>query len=85
MKSSKKAPAAQVKLLTREQVLAMLGDVTYPSVFGWIRDGLFPAGIELGAVSGKGRVMWIEAEVLAWIAARPRRLLKGRKPVKEDA
>jgi predicted DNA-binding transcriptional regulator AlpA len=74
-----------VKLLTREQVLAMLGGLTYPSLFGWIRDGLFPPGIELGAVSGKGRVVWLEHEVLKWIADRPRRLLKGRKSVKEEA
>jgi predicted DNA-binding transcriptional regulator AlpA len=65
------------RLLTRLEVLALL-NVTYPTLWGWVRDGHFPPPRELGW-GKKGRIGWVQSEVQAWIASLPKRLPKGTK------
>jgi predicted DNA-binding transcriptional regulator AlpA len=58
-------------LLTKRQMLARV-NVTYPTVWKWMREGKFPRARVLGA-----RSMWFEAEVQAFIDALPIAPLKG--------
>lgn len=67
------------KLLNRDDVLDLIG-ISYPCLWGWIRDGKFPAGRDLGG-GKKGHVVWIEEEVMDWVRSRPKRLPKGTKEV----
>ena len=67
--------AAGPRLLTKAEVLALLG-VTYTTVFTWMREGQFPLSIELGPPGGRStKIAWLADEVYAWIASRPRRKL----------
>ena len=69
------AVAARPRLLTKAEVLALLG-VTYTTVFTWMREGRFPLSIELGPSGGRStKIAWLADEVYAWIASRPRRKL----------
>jgi predicted DNA-binding transcriptional regulator AlpA len=71
----KESVAACPRLLTKAEVLALLG-VTYTTVFTWMREGQFPLSIELGPSGGRStKIAWLADEVYAWIAARPRRKL----------
>lgn len=66
-----------IKLLSKTEMLARVG-VSYSSVWNWIVAGTFPPGRALS--DGKrGRIMWVEAEIEAWIASRPVRLPKSAK------
>ena len=70
------------RLLSRAEVLEIVG-VTYPTLWAWVRDGHFPAARVLGFKKTEGnkggRVAWLESEVQAWIASRPKRFPKGTK------
>jgi predicted DNA-binding transcriptional regulator AlpA len=68
---------SSVRLLTKGEVLALIG-VSYPALWGWIRDGKFPAGRSIG-FGKRSHVAWVESEVAEWIANRPLRLPKGHK------
>ena len=71
----------QVKFLTREEVLKLVG-VSYPCLWGWIRAGLFPPSRVLGIEGGhRSKICWVEAEVRMWMANRPQRLPKGTTAV----
>lgn len=72
-----KAPASDIRLLTKGEVLELIG-VTYPALWSWIRDGKFPPGRSIG-FGKRGHVAWIEQEVFDWIASRPPRFPKGSK------
>jgi predicted DNA-binding transcriptional regulator AlpA len=73
------APKHQIRLLSKADMLARVG-VSYSSVWNWIIAGTFPPGRALS--DGKrGRIMWVEAEIEAWIASRPVRLPKSTKQV----
>ena len=63
--------APPLRLLTKAQVLARV-PVSYPTLWAWQRQGKFPRAKIIGS-----RSVWVEAEVEAWIAARPLRPLKG--------
>ena len=77
MVAATEPPRAPIKLLNRDQVLDLIG-VSYASLWGWIRDGKFPAGRSIG-FGKKGHVAWIESEVMDCIKSRPVRLPKGSK------
>jgi predicted DNA-binding transcriptional regulator AlpA len=64
-------PATPPRLLTKAQVLALV-PVTFPTIWAWMRAGKFPRAKIIGT-----RSVWVEAEIYAWIAARPQRPLKG--------
>jgi predicted DNA-binding transcriptional regulator AlpA len=67
----------QIRLLSKSEMLRRTG-VSYSSIWNWIIAGTFPPGRALG--DGKrGRIMWIEHEVQAWIESRPVRMPKSAK------
>jgi predicted DNA-binding transcriptional regulator AlpA len=76
---AKVAPTvAPGRLLSREEVLAIV-NVSYPTLWWWVREKHFPAPKVLGLKGKRGRIGWIESEVQAWILALPRRFPKGTK------
>jgi predicted DNA-binding transcriptional regulator AlpA len=62
-----------IRLLSKGEVLAKVG-LSYVSVWKLIREGAFPRSVVIGG----GKNAWLEHEVDAWIAALPRRRLKGQ-------
>jgi predicted DNA-binding transcriptional regulator AlpA len=72
-----KTPTQPIKLLTRGEVLELVG-VSYPAIFGWVKEGKFPPGRTIG-VGKKGHIAWLESEVIDWIMSRPLRYPKGSK------
>jgi prophage regulatory protein len=62
-----------IRLLSKGEVLAKVG-LSYVSVWKLIREGAFPRAVVIGG----GKNAWLEHEVDAWIAALPRRRLKGQ-------
>ena len=64
------------QLLSRQKILTLL-DVSYPTLWGWVKTGHFPPPRTLSGSDKRGRLAWVESEVQAWIASRPRRLPKG--------
>jgi predicted DNA-binding transcriptional regulator AlpA len=66
----------QRSLMFKAQVLALLGDPSYSTVWEWMRAGLFPLPIELGPRGGRSStIAWYADEIHDWIANRPRRKL----------
>ena len=73
------APEPARELLTKPQMLALLGDPAYSTVWGWMKDGFFPLPIELGPPNSRSTMIaWYADVVHAWIANRPRRILGKR-------
>jgi predicted DNA-binding transcriptional regulator AlpA len=66
-------PAAlpDMRLLSKPEVLAIV-NVTYPTLWAWMRNGTFPRSRIAG-----GRSMWRSDEIDAWLTALPIRPLKG--------
>jgi prophage regulatory protein len=62
-----------IRLLSKGEVLAKVG-LSYVSIWKLIREGAFPRAVVIGG----GKNAWLEHEVDAWIAALPRRRLKGQ-------
>ena len=60
-----------VRLLSKGEMLEKVG-VTYPTVWKLMRESSFPRAVVI-----VGKNAWFEHEVDAWIAALPRRRLKG--------
>ena len=67
-----RAPPA-VRLMDKHEILAITG-TTYPTVWAWMR--ATPPKFPRSRVMG-GKSVWLSTEVEAWIAALPRRPLKG--------
>ena len=67
------APRAppDIRLLSKPEVLA-IANVTYPTLWAWMRNGTFPRSRVCG-----GRSMWRSDEIDAWLAGLPIRPLKG--------
>jgi len=62
---------SQLRLLSKAEVLERVGGVTFVTLWGWMREGKFPAARSLG-----GKSVWVEAEVEAWIKTLPMREYK---------
>jgi predicted DNA-binding transcriptional regulator AlpA len=77
-RQQKAALVDNCRLLSRQKILDLL-DVSYPTLWGWVKEGHFPAPRSLSGNDKRGRLAWLESEVSAWIAARPVRLPKGSK------
>jgi predicted DNA-binding transcriptional regulator AlpA len=60
-----------VRLVLKPEVLDRV-NVTYPTLWQWMREGKFPRSRKLG-----GKVAWVEREINEWILARPLCRLKG--------
>jgi predicted DNA-binding transcriptional regulator AlpA len=58
-------------LLGKRQVLA-IANVTFPTIWAWMRAGTFPRARVVGAKS-----MWLSSDIEAWLASLPVRALKG--------
>jgi len=72
------APPARegAHLLSKRQVLAII-NVSYPTLWSWMRQGKFPRSRVVG-----GKSMWVSTEIESWMAALPRCRLKGDPPPK---
>jgi predicted DNA-binding transcriptional regulator AlpA len=70
---TKTAPALD-RLISREELCAILGGVSFVNVWRWIGKGKFPPGRSLGT---GGRTMWLESEVREWMARLPERHYKS--------
>ncbi len=64
-----RAPPA--RLLSKGEVCA-IANVTFPTIWTWMRAGTFPRSRIVG-----GKSMWLSSEIDAWIADLPVRPLKG--------
>ncbi len=65
-----------LKFLSRDEVLQLI-NVSYPTLWSWIRAGTFPPARELSGNTRASRIYWLEHEVLTWMANRPPRLPRG--------
>jgi predicted DNA-binding transcriptional regulator AlpA len=61
-------------LLAKRDVLAIT-NVTFPTLWAWMRAGKFPRARVVGAKS-----MWLSTDIEAWLATLPVRRLKGDAP-----
>jgi predicted DNA-binding transcriptional regulator AlpA len=59
------------RLLAKRDVLA-IANVTFPTIWAWMRAGKFPRARAVG-----GKSMWLSPEIEAWLASLPIRQLKG--------
>ena len=64
-------PPPAVRLMSKHEVLAIVG-CSYPTLWGWMRSGVFPRSRMAG-----GKSMWRSDEVDQWLVALPIRRLKG--------
>jgi predicted DNA-binding transcriptional regulator AlpA len=71
-----RAPPAWLgaRLLSKRQVLAII-NVSYPTLWSWMRQGKFPRSRVVG-----GKSMWLSTDIEAWLATLPVRKLKGDAP-----
>ena len=65
-------PQRLPRLIAKREVLELVG-VSYPTLWEWQRQGIFPRARQLGI----NKSVWLESEVRAWINALPRRPIKG--------
>jgi predicted DNA-binding transcriptional regulator AlpA len=65
------AQATAVRLLSRPEILA-IANVTYQTIWAWMRKGEFPRSRIVG-----GKSMWLSTEVDSWLAGLQVRPLKG--------
>ena len=66
-----KFPEHGDRLLDKSQI-CKITNVTYPTIWAWMRAGKFPRARIVG-----GKSMWLTSEVDAWLVALPKRPLKG--------
>ena len=71
--------APPVRLLAKHEVMA-IANVSFPTLWIWMRDGKFPRSRIVG-----GKSMWVSSEIDAWLAGLPVRPLKGDSPSEQDA
>ena len=63
--------APPVHLLDKKDILEIT-NVTFPTIWAWMRAGTFPRSRVVG-----GKSMWLSSEIDAWLADLPLRALKG--------
>jgi predicted DNA-binding transcriptional regulator AlpA len=69
--------ATSIYLLDKNRILAIT-NVSYPTIWAWMRAGKFPRSRVVG-----GKSMWLSSEIDAWLANLPVRALKGDAKVNE--
>jgi prophage regulatory protein len=72
MTTPKKLKKPALRFISRKEVLSRV-PVSYPTLWAMMRRGEFPRS---RAIVGR-RCVWVESEVEAWIARRPRVRLQG--------
>jgi predicted DNA-binding transcriptional regulator AlpA len=60
-----------LRLLSKKQLLDRI-DVSFPTIWRWMRAGTFPRARTIGDLKS----VWLESEIEAWMAALPVRRLK---------
>jgi predicted DNA-binding transcriptional regulator AlpA len=65
------AGRAPVRLLDKNDILSIT-NVTFPTIWTWMRAGTFPRSRVVG-----GKSMWLSSKIDAWLADLPVRALKG--------
>jgi predicted DNA-binding transcriptional regulator AlpA len=73
-KSKAAIAAPRVRLLAKHEVMA-IANVSYPTIWLWMRDGKFPRSRIVG-----GKSMWLSSDIDAWLAGLQVRPLKGDVP-----
>jgi predicted DNA-binding transcriptional regulator AlpA len=73
------ARAPPVCLLDKNDILAIT-NVTFPTIWAWMRAGTFPRSRVVG-----GKSMWLSSEIEQWLLELPVRALKGDAEVGEVA
>jgi predicted DNA-binding transcriptional regulator AlpA len=63
-----------VRLLSKAEVLALTG-VSYPTIWTWMRTGMFPRSRMINGSNGKS--VWLSTEIEEWLAGLRLRPLKG--------
>jgi predicted DNA-binding transcriptional regulator AlpA len=71
--------APPVCLLDKNDILAIT-NVTFPTIWAWMRAGAFPRSRVVG-----GKSMWLSSEIEQWLVGLPVRALKGDAEVEEVA
>ena len=71
MRTKKIKSPPSVRLMSKAEVLAV-ANVSYPTVWAWMRSGKFPRSRIVG-----GQSMWVSSEIDGWLAGLPVRRLKG--------
>ena len=64
------SPAPRPKYIFKPEVLKLVG-YTFPTLWLWMREGKFPLSFVIGS-----KTAWLESEIDAWLASRPRSQLK---------
>lgn len=65
--------APRSKFIFKPEVLQRVG-YTFPTIWRWMRDGQFPLSFDVGT-----KTAWLESEIDAWLASRPRSNFKKRE------
>ena len=73
------ARAPPVHLLDKNDILK-IANVTFPTIWVWMRAGTFPRSRVVG-----GKSMWLSSEIEQWLMELPLRALKGDAEVEEVA
>jgi predicted DNA-binding transcriptional regulator AlpA len=60
-----------IHLLDKKDILEIT-NVTFPTIWAWMRAGTFPRSRVVG-----GKSMWLSSDIDAWLANLPMRTLKG--------
>jgi predicted DNA-binding transcriptional regulator AlpA len=69
---NKSKPAPAVRMIRKEEVLRIAGDVSFVTVWTWMQLGTFPRARKVG-----GHSMWLSTDIDAWLANLPIRRIKG--------
>jgi len=78
-KAKSAEPTPLPKFLGRDEVMAIT-KYSYPSLWNKIKQGKFPPGHAMDSDKsgrGRGRVVWLESDIRAWMESRPLRWPKG--------
>jgi predicted DNA-binding transcriptional regulator AlpA len=68
-----------VRLMSKHEVLAIT-NVSYPTIWSWMRAGTFPRSLIVG-----GQSKWRSSDIDQWLAQLPIRPLKGDAPVQKPS
>ena len=64
------------RMLTREEVCELI-QVEFPTIWRWVREGLFPPPVKMKRCLGRGgTARWRDEDVAAWQDALPRAVYK---------
>jgi predicted DNA-binding transcriptional regulator AlpA len=63
---NKSKPAPAVRMIRKEEVLRIAGDVCFVTVWTWMQAGAFPRARKVG-----GHSMWLSTEIDDWLAGLP--------------